>query len=49
MSIAYLNEAPFGEVLTVQRAFEDGRYYFRTLREDGKVNTEAEIELVDII
>ena len=49
MSIAYLNEAPFGEVLTVQMAHEGGLYYFRTVREDGKVNTEAEIELADII
>ena len=23
-------------------------YYFRTVREDGKVNTEAEIELMDV-
>ena len=50
ISINYLNEAPMGERLRVERA--DGvdgyTYYFRTIREDGKVNTEAEIELTDI-
>ncbi|MBR2467085.1 MAG: hypothetical protein IKB38_09190 [Clostridia bacterium] len=47
-SISYLNEAPFGERLTVFRAESNGIFYFRTLREDGKVNTEAEIELTDV-
>ena len=50
LSINYLNEAPMGEKLRVERA--DGTdgytYYFRTVREDGKVNTEAEIVLADI-
>lgn len=50
MSINYQNEAPRGERLRVERA--DGvdgcTFYFRTLREDGKVNTEAEIILEDI-
>ena len=50
LSINYLNEAPMGETLRVERA--DGTdgytYYFRTVREDGKVNTEAEIVLADI-
>ncbi len=48
MSIAYMNEAPLGDKLTVERAFFGGRYYFRTLRSDGEVNTEAEIELEDL-
>ena len=48
MSIAYMNEAPLGEELTVELAESDGLFYVRTLREDGKINTEAEIELTDI-
>lgn len=50
ISINYLNEAPCGERLRVERADStDGyTYYFRTIREDGKINTEAEIVLEDI-
>lgn len=50
ISINYQNEAPRGEKLRVQRVDGiDGKtYYFRTLREDGKVNTEAEIVLEEI-
>ena len=48
MSIAYLNEAPLGDILTVQMAESGGLFYFRTLRSDGKINSEAEIELTDI-
>lgn len=48
VSIAYINEAPMGEKLLVYRAFADGIYYFRTVRRDGKINSEAEIELADI-
>lgn len=45
MSIQYMNEAPLYERLTVHRAFEDGIYYFKTVRGDGKVNTLATVEL----
>ena len=50
LSINYLNEAPMGATLRVERAdgMDGYTYYFRTIREDGKVNTEAEIELEDI-
>ncbi len=49
MSISYSNEAPMGEHLTVFGTHtKEGLYYFRTVREDGKINTEAEIELCDI-
>lgn len=48
MAINYLSEAPMGEVLEVQMAEKDGYYYFRTLRRDGKVNTEAEVHLCDL-
>lgn len=50
LSINYQNEAPIGEKLRVERAdgIDGYTYYLRTLREDGKVNTEAEIVLEDI-
>jgi acyl-ACP thioesterase len=50
ISINYKNEARRGERLRVERADgADGKtYYFRTLRTDGLVNTEAEIELEEI-
>ena len=49
ISINYAIEAPAGERLTVERCEVDANlFYFRTLRSDGKVNTEAEIILTDI-
>ena len=48
LSISYLAEAPMGETLHVFRYEKDGIFYFRTVREDGKVNSEAEIELAKI-
>ena len=48
LSISYLAEAPMGEVLRVFRVFKDGVYYLRTVRADGKTNTEAEIILEKI-
>ena len=48
LSISYLAEAPMGETLRVFRYEKDGIFYFRTVREDGKVNSEAEIELAKI-
>ena len=48
ISINYSAEAKLGEKLRVQRTVADGTYYFRTLRSDGKVNSEAEIKLCDI-
>lgn len=48
ITINYSNEAQIGEKLRVQRAQENGLFYFRTIRGDGKVNSEAEIELCDI-
>ena len=48
ISISYLGEAPMGDRLTVMRGCVDGVYYFRTIRSDGKINSEAEIELCDI-
>ena len=48
ITINYSNEAMIGEKLRVLRVQESGLYYFRTVRSDGKVNSEAEIELCDI-
>ncbi len=48
ITISFLNEAPHGEILSVLRGYENGNYYFRTLRRDGKINSEAEIHLSDI-
>ena len=48
LTVNYVNEAPMGELLTVYRANCDDVWYFRTVREDGKVNSEAEIRLTDI-
>ncbi len=48
ITVNYLNEAPIGENLKVLCAKADGKYYFRTTREDGKINSEAEIEITAI-
>ncbi|MBQ9080865.1 MAG: hypothetical protein IJY27_07335 [Clostridia bacterium] len=48
ISISYPNDAPANELLKVYLAEEDGCYYLRTVRSDGRVNTEAQITLTDI-
>ena len=53
VTLSYLNEAPLGDELRVERGTvtaEDGAtlWYFRTTRSDGQVNAEAEIELCEI-
>ena len=48
LSIQYMAEAPMGETLRVFRAFENGIWYFKTERQDGKVNTLATVELTRI-
>ena len=49
ISINYLNEAKMGTTLRVlMYKASDDLFYFRTLCEDGRVNTEAEILLCDI-
>ena len=49
ISINYLNEAPANSTRRVLMAkTNEDVFYFRTVREDGKVNTEAEITLADI-
>ncbi len=49
LTIHYMNEAPVGENMRVLRAESDGIYYFRSIRSDGKINTEAKMELCDIL
>lgn len=48
LEISYVSEAPLGENLKVYMAESDGVYYFRTVRENGKTNIEAEIMLDEI-
>lgn len=48
ISISYTNEAPMGEKMRVYHAEEDGVHYFRTVRSDGKVNSDAKILLSDV-
>jgi acyl-ACP thioesterase len=48
ITISYMNEAPTKDTLSVMRAEKNGYYYFRTVRSDGKVNSEAQIKLTDI-
>lgn len=48
ITINFLNEAPMGDTLTVMCAVQDDFYFFRTVRSDGKTNTEAEIHLTDL-
>ncbi len=48
ITINYSAEAEIGDKLRVQRAEEGGYFYFRTIRSDGRVNSEAQIELCDI-
>ncbi len=48
ITINYSNEAPMGDTLTVLRGDRDGTFCFKTIRSDGKVNTESEIQLSKI-
>lgn len=48
ITINYQNEAPAGEKLTVFVGNIEDTYYFRTVRSDGKINSEAEIKLAYI-
>lgn len=48
ITIHYNNEAAIGDKLRVSRAQIDNSYFFRTVRSDGKINSEAQIELCDI-
>lgn len=43
MGISFLTEAPLGESLKIYSGVSDGVNYVRTIKEDGRVNVEAEI------
>ena len=45
ISISFLNEAPIGEKLDVYLAEENGYLFFKSIRQDGKINTEAFMKL----
>ncbi len=49
ITISYLTEAPIGDTLSVYMISEGENYYIRTIRADGKTNTESEIKLTDIL
>lgn len=48
ITISYLNEATSGERLTVEGAAVGDRFYIRSIKENGKINTEAELHLTEI-
>ncbi len=48
ITVNYQKEAKIGDKLRVLRTEQGGFYYFRTVRSDGFVNSEAEIELCDL-
>lgn len=48
LSIRYPKEAPMGQMLRVERGTDGGEWFFRTLREDGAVNSEAKLRLADL-
>lgn len=49
ISISFVSEAPLGESIKIYSGVLDDVYYVRTVREDGKVNVEAEIYLEEIL
>ena len=48
INLHFVNEAVLGEKLRVQSATVGGSHYFRTIRADGKINSDTEIILSDI-
>ena len=48
ITISYLNEAAHGEKLSIEGACEGDRYYIRSIKENGKTNTEAELHITAI-
>ena len=48
ITISYINEAPASDTLKVLREECNGVFYIRTVRSDGKINTEAQISLCKI-
>ncbi len=47
--IHWSKEAPLGDVITVYRGItEDGKYFFKTVKENGEMNIACEIELCEL-
>lgn len=42
MAISFVNEAKIGELVKIYMAKSDGKYFMRSVHEDGRVNAEAE-------
>ena len=47
MCISYVSEAPLGEEIKIYRGYHDDVCYIRTIRPDGRVNVEAEINFTE--
>lgn len=45
IALSYLNEAKCGEAVKIYSAYSDGKYYMRSVLDDGRVNVEAEISV----
>ena len=45
INISFVSDAPLGDTVKIYSYKEDGVYYFRTVRGDGKTNIEAHITL----
>lgn len=45
LALSFVSEAPLGQSVSVELGTCSDAYYFRTLRQDGKVNVEARIVL----
>ena len=43
IAISYQNEAKKGDYLKLYMGKTDGKYYMRSVHEDGRINVEAEI------
>ena len=41
-AISYVNEAKMGDNLKIYVARTDGKYYMRSIHDDGRINAEAE-------
>ena len=48
ITISYVNDAKYKDVLDVYMANVDGVYYIRTVKPDGKTNAEVEIHVTEV-
>ncbi len=45
LAISFINEAKIGELVKIYMAKSDGKYFMRSVHEDGRINAEAEFTL----